>query len=78
MPCSRAVAQTARPLEEALSAFSARRVPRAQFVQTVSRAILDAEMQVTSEEALGHAVEHMREELVGQTAGVDAFLGQPA
>ena len=67
-----------RPLEDALTAFSARRAPRAQFVQTVSRAILDAEMQVTSEEALGHAVEHMRAELVGQNAGVDAFLKQPA
>jgi 2-polyprenyl-6-methoxyphenol hydroxylase-like FAD-dependent oxidoreductase len=67
-----------RPLAEALDAFSARRFPRAQFVQAVSRAILDAEMQVTSEEALEHAVEHMRAELVGQNTGVDAFLGQPA
>jgi 2-polyprenyl-6-methoxyphenol hydroxylase-like FAD-dependent oxidoreductase len=66
-----------RPLAEALAAFSDRRYPRAKFVQDVSRGILNAEMQINAEH---HAVAlaHMREQLPGQAAGVDAFLNQPA
>jgi 2-polyprenyl-6-methoxyphenol hydroxylase-like FAD-dependent oxidoreductase len=66
-----------RPLGEALAAFSERRYPRAKFVQDVSRGILNAEMQINAD---NHpiALAHMREELPGQMAGVDAFLNQPA
>jgi 2-polyprenyl-6-methoxyphenol hydroxylase-like FAD-dependent oxidoreductase len=66
-----------RPLGEALAAFCERRYPRAKFVQDVSRGILNAEMHINAE---NHAVAlaHMREELPGQMAGVDAFLNQPA
>jgi 2-polyprenyl-6-methoxyphenol hydroxylase-like FAD-dependent oxidoreductase len=66
-----------RPLAEALRAFSERRYPRAKFVQDVSRGILNAEMQINAE---NHAIAlaHMREELPGQAAAVDAFLNQPA
>jgi 2-polyprenyl-6-methoxyphenol hydroxylase-like FAD-dependent oxidoreductase len=66
-----------RPLDDALAAFSARRYPRAKFVQDVSRGILNAEMQINPE---NHAIAlaHMREELPGQSAQVDAFLNQPA
>jgi 2-polyprenyl-6-methoxyphenol hydroxylase-like FAD-dependent oxidoreductase len=67
-----------RPVEEALVAFAARRYPRAKLVQDVSRGILDAEMRVVSDEALGHAAEHMAAELPGQMGGVDAILRQPA
>jgi 2-polyprenyl-6-methoxyphenol hydroxylase-like FAD-dependent oxidoreductase len=67
-----------RPVEEALVAFAARRHPRAKLVQDVSRGILDAEMRVVSDEALGHAAEHMAAELPGQMGGVDAILRQPA
>ena len=66
-----------RPLAAALAAFSDRRYPRAKFVQDVSRGILNAEMQINAENhAL--ALAHMREQLPGQAAGVDAFLNQPA
>jgi 2-polyprenyl-6-methoxyphenol hydroxylase-like FAD-dependent oxidoreductase len=66
-----------RPLADALAAFSDRRYPRARFVQDVSRGILNAEMQITAE---NHAIAlaHMREQLPGQSAQVDAFLNQPA
>jgi 2-polyprenyl-6-methoxyphenol hydroxylase-like FAD-dependent oxidoreductase len=66
-----------RPLGEALASFSARRYPRAKFVQDVSRGILEAEMQITREN-IGVALAHMREELPGQFAHVDEFLNQPA
>jgi 2-polyprenyl-6-methoxyphenol hydroxylase-like FAD-dependent oxidoreductase len=68
---------TDRPLDEALAAFSARRYPRAKFVQDVSRGILDAEMHITPEN-IDVALAHMREELPGQFEQVDAFLNQPA
>jgi 2-polyprenyl-6-methoxyphenol hydroxylase-like FAD-dependent oxidoreductase len=66
-----------RALPESLAAFSERRYPRAKFVQDVSRGILNAEMQINAE---NHAVAlaHMREELPGRMAGVDAFLNRPA
>jgi 2-polyprenyl-6-methoxyphenol hydroxylase-like FAD-dependent oxidoreductase len=66
-----------RPLAEALTAFAERRYPRAKFVQDVSRGILNAEMQITREN-IEVALAHMREELPGQFAQVDAFLNQPA
>jgi 2-polyprenyl-6-methoxyphenol hydroxylase-like FAD-dependent oxidoreductase len=66
-----------RPLEQTLGAFCERRYPRAKFVQDVSRGILNAEMQIT-EENHAIALAHMREELPGQMAGVDAFLNRPA
>jgi 2-polyprenyl-6-methoxyphenol hydroxylase-like FAD-dependent oxidoreductase len=66
-----------RPLEARLQSFSERRYPRAKFVQDVSRGILNAEMQITADN-IEHAFAHMREELPGQMAGVDAFLNQPA
>ncbi len=65
-------------VEEALVAFAKRRYPRAKLVQDVSRGILNAEMQVVSDDALSHAVEHMAAELPGQVGGVDAILRQPA
>ena len=67
-----------RPVDEALVAFARRRYPRAKLVQDVSRGILNAEMQVVSDEALSHAVAHMAAELPGQVGGVDAMLKQPA
>lgn len=70
--------QADRPLEEALTAFAKRRYPRAKLVQDVSRGILNAEMQVVSEEALAHAAEHMAAALPGQMGGVDSILRQPA
>jgi 2-polyprenyl-6-methoxyphenol hydroxylase-like FAD-dependent oxidoreductase len=66
-----------RPLEGRLASFSERRYPRAKFVQDVSRGILNAEMQITADN-IEHAFAHMREELPGQMAGVDAFLNRPA
>jgi 2-polyprenyl-6-methoxyphenol hydroxylase-like FAD-dependent oxidoreductase len=66
-----------RPLEGRLASFGERRYPRAKFVQDVSRGILNAEMQITADN-IDHAFAHMREELPGQMAGVDAFLNQPA
>jgi 2-polyprenyl-6-methoxyphenol hydroxylase-like FAD-dependent oxidoreductase len=66
-----------RPLGETLGAFCDRRYPRAKFVQDVSRGILNAEMQI-NEDNHAIALAHMREELPGQMAGVDAFLNQPA
>jgi 2-polyprenyl-6-methoxyphenol hydroxylase-like FAD-dependent oxidoreductase len=66
-----------RPLEARLQSFGERRYPRAKFVQDVSRGILNAEMQITADN-IEHAFAHMREELPGQMAGVDAFLNQPA
>jgi 2-polyprenyl-6-methoxyphenol hydroxylase-like FAD-dependent oxidoreductase len=71
------LAATDRPLAERLQSFSARRYPRAKFVQDVSRGILNAEMQINAEN-IDHAFAHMKEELPGQMAGVDAFLNQPA
>jgi 2-polyprenyl-6-methoxyphenol hydroxylase-like FAD-dependent oxidoreductase len=68
---------TDRPLEARLASFGERRYPRAKFVQDVSRGILNAEMQITTDN-IEHAFAHMREELPGQMAGVDAFLNQPA
>jgi 2-polyprenyl-6-methoxyphenol hydroxylase-like FAD-dependent oxidoreductase len=66
-----------RPLDASLEAFSERRYPRAKFVQDVSRGILEAEMQITRDNIAG-ALEHMRLQLPGQFAHVDAFLNQPA
>jgi 2-polyprenyl-6-methoxyphenol hydroxylase-like FAD-dependent oxidoreductase len=71
------LAATDRPLEGRLASFSERRYPRAKFVQDVSRGILNAEMQITADN-IEHAFAHMREELPGQMAGVDAFLNRPA
>jgi 2-polyprenyl-6-methoxyphenol hydroxylase-like FAD-dependent oxidoreductase len=71
------LAATDRPLEARLQSFGERRYPRAKFVQDVSRGILNSEMQITAEN-IEHAFAHMREELPGQMAGVDAFLNQPA
>jgi 2-polyprenyl-6-methoxyphenol hydroxylase-like FAD-dependent oxidoreductase len=65
------------PLADRLQSFSERRYPRAKFVQDVSRGILNAEMQINADN-LQYAFAHMREELPGQMAGVDAFLNQPA
>jgi len=65
------------PLAERLRSFSERRYPRAKFVQDVSRGILNSEMQINAEN-IDHAFAHMKEELPGQMAGVDAFLNQPA
>jgi 2-polyprenyl-6-methoxyphenol hydroxylase-like FAD-dependent oxidoreductase len=66
-----------RPLEERLRAFGERRYPRAKFVQDVSRGILNSEMQINAQN-IEHAFAHMKEELPGQMAGVDAFLNRPA
>jgi 2-polyprenyl-6-methoxyphenol hydroxylase-like FAD-dependent oxidoreductase len=71
------LARSERPLEERLHAFGERRYPRAKFVQDVSRGILNAEMQINAQN-IHHAFAHMKEELPGQMAGVDAFLDQPA
>jgi len=71
------LAATDTPLPERLRSFCERRYPRAKFVQDVSRGILNSEMQITAEN-IEHAFAHMREELPGQMAGVDAFLNQPA
>jgi 2-polyprenyl-6-methoxyphenol hydroxylase-like FAD-dependent oxidoreductase len=71
------LAATDAPLEARLRSFSERRYPRAKFVQDVSRGILNAEMQINAEN-IDHAFAHMKEELPGQMAGVDAFLNQPA
>jgi 2-polyprenyl-6-methoxyphenol hydroxylase-like FAD-dependent oxidoreductase len=68
---------TDRPLEERLRSFGERRYPRAKFVQDVSRGILNSEMQINAEN-IDVAFEHMRAELPGQMAGVDAFLNHPA
>jgi 2-polyprenyl-6-methoxyphenol hydroxylase-like FAD-dependent oxidoreductase len=66
-----------RTLAERLQAFGERRYPRAKFVQDVSRGILEAEMQITADN-IEIAFAHMKEQLPGQMAGVDAFLNQPA
>jgi 2-polyprenyl-6-methoxyphenol hydroxylase-like FAD-dependent oxidoreductase len=71
------LAATDRPVAERLRSFSERRYPRAKFVQDVSRGILNAEMQINAGN-IDHAFAHMKEELPGQMAGVDAFLNQPA
>jgi 2-polyprenyl-6-methoxyphenol hydroxylase-like FAD-dependent oxidoreductase len=71
------LAKTDLPLDARLQSFSERRYPRAKFVQDVSRGILNSEMQINAEN-IDHAFAHMREELPGQMAGVDAFLNQPA
>jgi 2-polyprenyl-6-methoxyphenol hydroxylase-like FAD-dependent oxidoreductase len=65
------------PLADRLRSFSERRYPRAKFVQDVSRGILNAEMQINADN-LQYAFAHMKEELPGQMAGVEAFLNQPA
>jgi 2-polyprenyl-6-methoxyphenol hydroxylase-like FAD-dependent oxidoreductase len=70
-------ADAGRSLAATLTAFSERRYPRARFVQDVSRGILNAEMQINAEN-IAHTFAHMRDELPGQMAGVDAFLNQPA
>ncbi|HZC28599.1 MAG TPA: FAD-dependent monooxygenase [Gaiellaceae bacterium] len=71
------LARSAHPLGERLRAFGERRYPRAKFVQDVSRGILNAEMQINAQN-IDHAFAHMKEELPGQMAGVDAFLNRPA
>ena len=71
------LARTELSLADRLRSFSERRYPRAKFVQDVSRGILNAEMQINAEN-IDHAFAHMKEELPGQMAGVDAFLNQPA
>jgi 2-polyprenyl-6-methoxyphenol hydroxylase-like FAD-dependent oxidoreductase len=71
------LAKTDLPLDARLQSFSERRYPRAKFVQDVSRGILNAEMQINAQN-IDHAFAHMKEELPGQMAGVDAFLNQPA
>jgi 2-polyprenyl-6-methoxyphenol hydroxylase-like FAD-dependent oxidoreductase len=71
------LAATDKPLEARLQSFSERRYPRAKFVQDVSRGILNAEMQINAEN-IDHAFAHMKEQLPGQMAGVEAFLNQPA
>ena len=71
------LAKTELPLAERLRAFGERRYPRAKFVQDVSRGILNAEMQINAQN-IEHAFAHMKEELPGQMAGVDAFLNRPA
>ena len=71
------LAETDVPLDARLQSFGERRYPRAKFVQDVSRGILNAEMQINAEN-IDHAFAHMKEELPGQMAGVDAFLNQPA
>lgn len=65
------------PFADRLQAFGERRYPRAKFVQDVSRGILNAEMQINADN-IEIAFAHMKEELPGQMAGVDAFLNQPA
>ena len=65
------------PVADRLQAFGERRYPRAKFVQDVSRGILNAEMQINADN-IEIAFAHMKEELPGQMAGVDAFLNQPA
>ena len=71
------LARTDRPLPARLVAFGERRYPRAKFVQDVSRGILESEMQINAQN-IEPAFAHMKEELPGQMAGVDAFLNQPA
>src|SRR3954451_25104566 len=71
------LAKTDLPLGDRLQSFSERRYPRAKFVQDVSRGILNSEMQINAEN-IDDAFAHMKEELPGQMAGVDAFLNQPA
>src|SRR3954465_15631286 len=68
---------TDKPLAARLQSFGERRYPRAKFVQDVSRGILNAEMQINAEN-IEHAFAHMKGELPGQMAGVEAFLNQPA
>ena len=71
------LAATDKPLDARLQSFSERRYPRAKFVQDVSRGILNAEMQINAEN-IDHAFAHMKEQLPGQMAGVEAFLNEPA
>jgi 2-polyprenyl-6-methoxyphenol hydroxylase-like FAD-dependent oxidoreductase len=71
------LAKTDVPLSARLQSFSERRYPRAKFVQDVSRGILNSEMQINAQN-IEHAFAHMKEELPGQMAGVEAFLNQPA
>ncbi len=66
-----------RSVEAALTAFEARRYPRAKFVQEVSGHILRGEMLVTPE-TLPDIVEQMRANAPAQSAAVDEFLNQPA
>jgi 2-polyprenyl-6-methoxyphenol hydroxylase-like FAD-dependent oxidoreductase len=61
----------------ALDGYSARRYPRARFVQEVSRGILESEMAI-NEETLLPTIGKWPEELPGQFAGVDAFLNKAA
>ncbi|WP_336650652.1 FAD-dependent monooxygenase [Kocuria rosea] len=69
--------QNKSSVSDALQCFMERRFERAKLVQDVSHAILFGEMAVT-EEALPHAVEHMREALPGQMATVETILNQAA
>jgi 2-polyprenyl-6-methoxyphenol hydroxylase-like FAD-dependent oxidoreductase len=66
-----------RPVDQTLTAFSARRYPRAKFVQEASRGILDAEMAITAETIDG-ALEYMRGALPGAFAHFGEVLGRPA
>jgi 2-polyprenyl-6-methoxyphenol hydroxylase-like FAD-dependent oxidoreductase len=66
-----------RPLEESLLAFGERRFPRTRLVQDASRGILEAESSINADN-IEIAFAHMREELPGQTAAIDAVLVQPA
>jgi 2-polyprenyl-6-methoxyphenol hydroxylase-like FAD-dependent oxidoreductase len=61
------------PLEEALTAVSDIRFDRAKLVFDVSHAILEGEMQVTTEN-MPYAVAGMRAELPGQTAFLESQL----
>jgi len=71
------LARTELSLADRLQSFCERRYPRAKLVQDVSRGILNAEMAINAEN-IEHAFEHMRAELPGQTAGVEAILNRPA
>lgn len=66
-----------RSLRDTLTAFCERRHPRARFVQDASRGILNAEMQIVSEN-LSESLAHMRAALPGQLGHVDEFLNTPA
>jgi 2-polyprenyl-6-methoxyphenol hydroxylase-like FAD-dependent oxidoreductase len=71
------LARTELSLADRLRSFGERRYPRAKLVQDVSRGILNAEMAINAGN-IEHAFEHMRAELPGQTAGVEAVLNRPA
>ena len=64
-------------LDDALTAYAARRLPRVTLVADVSRGILQAEMSVTPD-THASSLDGLRKHLPERLAGVEAMLNQPA